>query len=89
MKKLFLFNAMLLIATSVFATSAVSGLISKPASVGKSNLRCTAEYTLTVVDGDGNVLANYMAVASGSTCASAMHAAKGMAYVDAYTLLHS
>ena len=89
MKKLFLSNAMLLIATGVFATSAVSGSIFKPTSPAKSNLRCTAEYTLTVVDGDGNVLGNYMAVASGSTCASAMHSAKGMAYVEAYTLLHS
>ena len=79
---------MLLVATGVFATSAM-GFTSKTANPEKSNFRCTAEYTLTVVDGDGNVLGNYMAVASGSTCASAMHSAKGMAYVEAYTLLHS
>ncbi len=88
MKKLFLFNAMLLVATSVFATTGLMGLSSKKNSEN-AKLRCTAEYTLTVVDGNGNVLANYMAVATGSTCASAMHSAKGMAYVDAYSLLHS
>lgn len=86
MKKI-LFNAMLLAATGVFATTGL--MASNSGKSENAKMRCTATYTLTVVDGDGNVLGNYMAVASGGTCASAMHSAKGMAYVDAYTLLHS
>jgi hypothetical protein len=88
MKKLFIFNALLLAATGVFATT---GLVGLNLSTGNSESmrRCTAQYNLTVVDGDGNVLGNYQAVATGSTCASAMHSAKGSAYVEAYTMLHS
>lgn len=85
MKKVFLFNALLLAATSVFATSSLMGAISSPES---AKFRCTAHYELTVVDGDGNVLGHYQAMATGSTCASAMHSAKGSAYVEAYTMLH-
>lgn len=87
MKKLFLFNALLLAATGVFATTGLMGMISSPEST-ETMRRCTAQYNLTVVDSDGNVLGNYQAVASGSTCASAMHSAKGSAYVEAYSMLH-
>ncbi|SDL76572.1 hypothetical protein SAMN04487898_12460 [Pedobacter sp. ok626] len=88
MKKLFLFNALLLAATSVFATTGLLGMISSPANA-ETMARCTAQYNLTVVDSDGNVLGNYQAVATGSSCASAMESAKGSAYVEAYTMLHS